>query len=166
LPAIVEAGVTTDVRVVVSPMSGAVQEGSPTLLVRSSAGGNFESVPLALVGGTEYRATLPGIACGSQLQYVFQAMAVGGGLELSPPASESPYQAAAGQGDPLTACAGCAGDFNGDGLRNPDDLSEFITCFFLDLQFPGFCPQSDFNLDGLHNPDDLSEFITTFFLGC
>jgi hypothetical protein len=62
----------------------------------------------------------------------------------------------------LTPC--CPSDFNGDGLRNPDDLSEFITCFFLDLQFPGFCPPSDFNRDGLLNPDDLSEFITIFFL--
>jgi hypothetical protein len=58
----------------------------------------------------------------------------------------------------------CAGDFNGDGLLNPDDLSEFITCFFLQLQFPGFCPSGDFNQDGLLNPDDLSEFITIFFL--
>jgi hypothetical protein len=60
----------------------------------------------------------------------------------------------------------CPADFNGDGLRNPDDLSEFITCFFLELQFPDFCPQGDFNGDGLRNPDDLSEFITVFFLGC
>jgi hypothetical protein len=58
----------------------------------------------------------------------------------------------------------CIADFNGDGLLNPDDLSEFITCFFLQLQFPGFCPAGDFNQDGLLNPDDLSEFITTFFL--
>jgi hypothetical protein len=59
---------------------------------------------------------------------------------------------------------GCGGDFNADGLLNPDDLSEFITCFFLDIQFPGLCPASDFNGDTLRNPDDLSEFITTFFL--
>jgi hypothetical protein len=58
----------------------------------------------------------------------------------------------------------CVADFNGDGILNPDDLSEFITCFFLQLQFPGFCPAGDFNQDTLLNPDDLSEFITTFFL--
>jgi hypothetical protein len=58
----------------------------------------------------------------------------------------------------------CAADFNGDTLLNPDDLSEFITCFFLQLQFPGACPQADFNGDQLLNPDDLSEFITAFFL--
>jgi hypothetical protein len=56
------------------------------------------------------------------------------------------------------------GDFNGDLLLNPDDLSEFITCFFLDVQFAGSCPQADFNGDGLRNPDDISEFITLFFL--
>jgi hypothetical protein len=59
---------------------------------------------------------------------------------------------------------GCPADFNGDTLLNPDDLSEFITCFFLELQFQGVCPGGDFNGDGLLNPDDLSEFITTFFL--
>jgi hypothetical protein len=58
----------------------------------------------------------------------------------------------------------CSADFNQDGTLNPDDLSEFITCFFLDLQFPSFCPASDFNQDSLLNPDDLSEFITIFFL--
>jgi hypothetical protein len=58
----------------------------------------------------------------------------------------------------------CAADFNQDALVNPDDLSEFITCFFLALQFPGVCPPSDFNADTLLNPDDLSEFISTFFL--
>jgi hypothetical protein len=58
----------------------------------------------------------------------------------------------------------CPADFNGDGLLNPDDLSEFITCFFLQLQFPGVCAAGDFNGDALLNPDDLSEFITTFFL--
>jgi hypothetical protein len=57
-------------------------------------------------------------------------------------------------------------DYNCDGLHNPDDLSEFITCFFLEIQFPGFCPSGDFNGDGLFNPDDLSEFITAFFLPC
>jgi hypothetical protein len=61
--------------------------------------------------------------------------------------------------------ASCLADFNHDGLLNPDDLSEFITCFFLQLQFPGFCPSGDFNQDELLNPDDLSEFITSFFLG-
>jgi hypothetical protein len=58
----------------------------------------------------------------------------------------------------------CVADFNGDTVLNPDDLSEFITCFFLELQFPGFCAGGDFNGDGLINPDDLSEFITAFFL--
>jgi hypothetical protein len=60
----------------------------------------------------------------------------------------------------------CAADFNQDGFVNPDDLSDFITCFFLDVQFPGNCPASDFNQDGFRNPDDLSDFIAAFFAGC
>jgi hypothetical protein len=66
----------------------------------------------------------------------------------------------------IAAPGGCPADFNGDGFVNPDDLSDFITCFFLEVQFPGTCPDADFNDDAFVNPDDLSDFITTFFLGC
>jgi hypothetical protein len=57
----------------------------------------------------------------------------------------------------------CPADFNHDGFVNPDDLSDFITCFFLDVQSPGSCPAADQNADGFRNPDDLSDFITLFF---
>jgi hypothetical protein len=60
----------------------------------------------------------------------------------------------------------CPADFNVDGFVNPDDLSDYVTCFFLDVQFPGTCAGSDFNGDGFRNPDDLSDFITTFFSPC
>jgi hypothetical protein len=60
----------------------------------------------------------------------------------------------------------CPADFNRDGNRDPDDLSDFITCFFLDVQFPAACPRADFNADGFRDPDDLSDFITAFFAGC
>jgi hypothetical protein len=62
--------------------------------------------------------------------------------------------------------APCTADFNSDGFLNPDDLSDLITCFFLDVQFPGTCPGADFNGDLFVNPDDLSDYITAFFLGC
>ncbi len=52
-----------------------------------------------------------------------------------------------------------AEDFNGDGLVNPDDLSDYITTYF-DVP-PG--PAADFNLDGVVDPDDLSDFITAYF---
>jgi hypothetical protein len=58
----------------------------------------------------------------------------------------------------------CPADFNGDGFVNPDDLSDLITCFFLEVQFAGSCPAADFNGDDFVNPDDLADFITTFFL--
>jgi hypothetical protein len=60
----------------------------------------------------------------------------------------------------------CAADFNNDGNRDPDDLADFITCFFLDVQFPRTCPRADFNEDSFRNPDDLADYITAFFLGC
>jgi hypothetical protein len=57
-----------------------------------------------------------------------------------------------------------AADFNADGFLNPDDLTDVITCFFLEVQFPGACPDADFNGDLFVNPDDLTDYITLFFL--
>jgi glucose/arabinose dehydrogenase len=55
-------------------------------------------------------------------------------------------------------------DFNFDGFINPDDLSDYITCFFLQVQAPNTCTLADFNMDNVVNPDDLSDYITEFFL--
>ena len=63
----------------------------------------------------------------------------------------------AGGGDEL-----CAGDFNGDGALTPDDLSDFITCYF---EFPP-CGSADVTIDGEVNPDDLSDYINAYFGGC
>ena len=56
----------------------------------------------------------------------------------------------------------CPADFNGDGATDPDDLSDYISCYF--EQPP--CPGADFNLDGDINPDDLSDYINAYFAGC
>ncbi len=56
----------------------------------------------------------------------------------------------------------CAADFNGDAAVDPDDLSDFIGCFFATPA----CPEADFNADGLSDPDDLSDFISAFFGSC
>ncbi len=56
----------------------------------------------------------------------------------------------------------CLADFNADGAVDPDDLSDYITCFF---SIPS-CPRADVSGDGATDPDDLSDFITRFFGGC
>jgi len=53
----------------------------------------------------------------------------------------------------------CPADFNGDSLVNPDDLADYIACYF--TQPP--CPAADFNADGNIDPDDLSDYIATYF---
>ena len=60
----------------------------------------------------------------------------------------------------------CAADFNGDGLLDPDDLSDFITCYFGELSMPASCAAANFNGDAGIDPDDLSDYITAFFSGC
>ncbi|MGQ0627867.1 MAG: hypothetical protein ACT4PL_07175 [Phycisphaerales bacterium] len=56
----------------------------------------------------------------------------------------------------------CLADINGDGILSPDDLDDYITCYF---NVPP-CPLADTNFNGIVSPDDLDNFITTFFNGC
>ncbi len=56
----------------------------------------------------------------------------------------------------------CPADFNGDGILDPDDLSDYIGCFFA---LPP-CEDADGNRDGTVDPDDLSDFIGAYFTGC
>ncbi len=58
--------------------------------------------------------------------------------------------------------APCRVDFNADSRLDPDDLSDYISCYF--AQPP--CDQANFNGDGAIDPDDLSDFITAYFAGC
>lgn len=62
--------------------------------------------------------------------------------------------------DSVRAC--CNADFNGDGFVNPDDLTDFVTCYFSTPP----CAGADFNSDAAVNVDDLSDFITAYFVGC
>jgi hypothetical protein len=59
--------------------------------------------------------------------------------------------------------APCAADFNADGTLNPDDLADFIACYF---NPSAGCAPTDVDLNGTINPDDLSDYITLFFAGC
>ena len=56
----------------------------------------------------------------------------------------------------------CPADFNNDGDLNPDDLADYINCYFSSPP----CPQADFNADSDTNPDDLSDYINAYFAGC
>lgn len=69
----------------------------------------------------------------------------------------------AGANTTCEACnPACAADFNGDGDLNPDDLGDYINCYFA---VPP-CAEADFNGDGDTNPDDLGDYINAYFLGC
>lgn len=57
----------------------------------------------------------------------------------------------------------CAADFNNDGDVNPDDLGDFINCYFGNAANPGSCPGADFNGDNDPNPDDLGDYINAYF---
>ena len=65
---------------------------------------------------------------------------------------------------PFPACAAlsCGADFNLDGSLDPDDLADFIACYF--TQPP--CPAADLTGDGTIDPDDLADYIAAYFAGC
>lgn len=60
---------------------------------------------------------------------------------------------------PSPPVMGCPTDINGDGNTDPDDLADYIACFF---GMPP-CGQADYNRDGTADPDDLADFIAAFF---
>ncbi|MGD9688205.1 MAG: hypothetical protein AB7K52_05485 [Phycisphaerales bacterium] len=62
----------------------------------------------------------------------------------------------------VDANPGCPADFNGDHNLDPDDLGDFINCFFSQPA----CAGADFNSDGNIDPDDLGDFINAYFGGC
>lgn len=58
-----------------------------------------------------------------------------------------------------TNCYNRPADFNNDLVVDPDDLSDYITCYFSTPP----CPEADINDDSFIDPDDLSDYITIFF---
>ncbi|MBL8759634.1 MAG: lamin tail domain-containing protein [Phycisphaerae bacterium] len=56
----------------------------------------------------------------------------------------------------------CRADYNGDGNIDPDDLADYIGCYF---EPGGGCSRADFNGDGNADPDDLADYIGLFFSG-
>ena len=57
----------------------------------------------------------------------------------------------------------CPADLDCSGSLDPDDLADFITCFFAEAPA---CAAADFNRDARTDPDDLADYITAFFAGC
>ncbi len=78
------------------------------------------------------------------------------------PAAELDLAAAWVSANLLGSGPACRADFNGDGTLDPDDLSDYITCYFA---IPA-CAAADFSGDGGVDPDDLSDVITAYFQGC
>ncbi|MBL8756809.1 MAG: hypothetical protein JNK35_00080 [Phycisphaerae bacterium] len=58
--------------------------------------------------------------------------------------------------------APCPADFDASGTLDPDDLSDFIACYFSSPP----CDRADFDAGGTPDPDDLADFIAAYFAGC
>ncbi|MBL8758970.1 MAG: hypothetical protein JNK35_11130 [Phycisphaerae bacterium] len=62
----------------------------------------------------------------------------------------------------LASSSTCRADFNADGEVSPDDLADFIACFFASPP----CAAANMNADAATDPDDLSDYISLYFDGC
>ncbi len=60
----------------------------------------------------------------------------------------------------------CRPDLNGDGNLDPDDLADFIACYFAEAAAPGACAAADYNGIAPADPDDLADYIAAYFGGC
>lgn len=58
------------------------------------------------------------------------------------------------------ATTACASDFNGDGVRQPQDIFDFLNAFFSQS------PSADFDASGTLQPADIFAFLNAYFLGC
>ncbi len=63
--------------------------------------------------------------------------------------------------EPLPVTPTCPPDLNGDANLDPDDLADFIACYF-----GAACPLADYNGNGATDPDDLADYIAAYFGGC
>jgi len=62
----------------------------------------------------------------------------------------------------VTGAPLCPADFDQSGYRSPDDLADYIACYFLSP--PG--ERADFDGNGIVDPDDLADFVVSYFIGC
>jgi hypothetical protein len=77
------------------------------------------------------------------------------------PAIGGPYAVAGGF---WLGAPNCLVDWDGNGVVNSTDVSNFINDWFTDQSAGTFV--TDFNNDGVVNSTDVSDFISSWFAGC
>ncbi|MCG3129404.1 MAG: hypothetical protein FLDDKLPJ_00131 [Phycisphaerae bacterium] len=94
VPTSLTPNVATTFEVRIDDLAGELDENSPRLNYRVDGGG-FTAVGLNNLGGRVFEATLPGVACGSAVDFFLSAMTTGGGNDRDPQGGN--YSAGAGQ---------------------------------------------------------------------
>jgi hypothetical protein len=90
-PALVAPGTTSSFDVSVRASGETLVPGTALLFYRTTPGGAFQSVPLVSLGGTTYRADLPGAFCDQVLEYYVSAQGSASGVMTSPPGAPSAF---------------------------------------------------------------------------
>lgn len=84
LPVNVDANQPTTLPVMIAAPDADLDPNSPKLYYRLGDSGSFTRVDLTPLGGNDYQAPLPAAACGTLIQYYFQADTTGGQTVASP----------------------------------------------------------------------------------
>ena len=77
-PAIIEAGVATELSVTVSASTGTIDSGSVSLFSRIGSSGQFTETPMVFVGQDTYTGDLPAAACGDSVEWYLGASTTDG----------------------------------------------------------------------------------------
>jgi len=92
LPTAVAPNQPTPIAVTINEAGASLDPNSPTFFYRVGDSGSFTETSLTPLGGNDYEAILPAAACGSQIQYYFQAQTIDKATVNSPPnAPATPY---------------------------------------------------------------------------
>ncbi len=144
-----------------SPSVWFAYTGTPgtTATVETCNNANFDTVLAAIPSCDGPEIACNDDTCGTQ-SHIDLPIATGGTVLIR----VSGFGANSGPGSiVIVETAACPADFNHDGSINPDDLGDFINCYFLQTGGGGSCPEADFNGDGSFNGDDLGDFINIYF---
>jgi hypothetical protein len=165
-PLVVPANSSTQAAFIeVLPTSGTLDPSSLSASVRVGRFGPDIPATITLQTNGSYRVPLPPIACGTEAFLNFSARTTDGRtVQLANTIGEgAPIRVGTSSSSILTPCPSCLTDFNRDGTRNLDDLSDFVTQYYSFVGRPPWPAFIDHSGDWTLNLDDLSDFITDFY---
>lgn len=165
LPTTLTPNTPYDLAVRITAGNGVLETNSPTLHWRRAGEAEFTTTTLRLIGGEDFIAPLPAVACGPDVEYYVSAAARDGTVVQMPAGAPAVTYAAS------VPCPGVPGDANCDGAVDFFDIDAFVAALTGEAAWQSFltnsgyatdCPYSnnDANGDGGVDFFDIDPFVT------